>query len=265
MVTNPYVGGNGGNGGLHPDGRAGRNPLLRGVRERGPDAKGPLAVPRCHRGAPVAGGDARVVVPDRDAKSIGAEDTFDEDLEGLEALKPHVHSQALRVGRRLRRAGVKTRVVQLKLKFHDFTTITRRTTLESPTDDGQELYRIACAMLERAHEHRKIRLTGVSAQDLDSGGGGQLGLFAEAPKSRDKLNAALDKISRGANAAASGGKLPATLAEVTIVPVPQNPATGQPFAYSLNASGFGTLDVPAIGNQTPQQDGKRYVIKRKTK
>jgi hypothetical protein len=67
------------------------------------------------------------------------------------------------------------------------------------------------------------------------------------------------------HAAASGGKLPATLSEVTIVPVPQNPATGQPFAYSLNAAGFGTLDVPAIGNQTPQQDGKRFVIKLKTK
>jgi hypothetical protein len=67
------------------------------------------------------------------------------------------------------------------------------------------------------------------------------------------------------HAAASGGKLPATLAEVTIVPVPQNPATGQPFAYSLNDSGFGTLDVPTIGSQTPQQDGKRFVIKLKTK
>ena len=44
------------------------------------------------------------MVPDRAAKSVGAEETFDEDLSGLEALKPHVHAQALRVGRRLRRA-----------------------------------------------------------------------------------------------------------------------------------------------------------------
>ena len=43
--------------------------------------------------------DARPVIPDREAKSIGAEDTFDEDLSGTEALRPHIHAQALRVAR----------------------------------------------------------------------------------------------------------------------------------------------------------------------
>ena len=93
--------------------------------------------------------DLREVVPDREAKSVGAEDTFDEDLEGMEALSPYVHAQALRVGRRLRHAGVKGRVVQLKVKFSDFTVITRRLTLPSATDDGQTLYRVACELLRR--------------------------------------------------------------------------------------------------------------------
>jgi DNA polymerase-4 len=143
--------------------------------------------------------DPREVVPDREAKSVGAEDTFDEDLTGLEALSPHVHAQALRVGRRLRRAGVKGRVVQLKVKFSDFTQVTRRTTLPSPTDDGQTLYRVARELLEKTHEGRPIRLTGVSMQELGMGGGEarQLGLFTEPekPKRSDKLNAALDKIA----------------------------------------------------------------------
>jgi len=143
--------------------------------------------------------DAREVVPDREAKSVGAEDTFDEDLTGMEELSPHVHAQALRVGRRLRKAGVKGRVVQLKLKFSDFTLITRRTTLPSPTDDGQTLYRVARELLEKAHEDKPVRLTGVSMQDLgtDSGGARQLGLFTEPekPKRSDKLNAALDRIA----------------------------------------------------------------------
>ena len=78
------------------------------------------------------GHDPREVVPDRDAKSVGAEDTFEEDLTGLELLRPHVHAQALRVGRRLRKAGVRGRVVQLKIKFADFSVITRRTTLSCP-------------------------------------------------------------------------------------------------------------------------------------
>jgi len=53
------------------------------------------------------GQDEREVVPDRAAKSVGAEDTFEEDLTGMDLLRPHVHAQALRVGRRLRKAGVK--------------------------------------------------------------------------------------------------------------------------------------------------------------
>ncbi|WP_309893846.1 DNA polymerase IV [Archangium sp.] len=143
--------------------------------------------------------DPREVVPDREAKSVGAEDTFDEDLTGLEALSPHVHAQALRVGRRLRKAGVKGRVVQLKLKFGDFTLITRRTTLPSATDDGQTLYRVARELLEKAHEDKPVRLTGVSMQELgtESVGARQLGLFTEPekPKRSDKLNAALDRIA----------------------------------------------------------------------
>ena len=57
-----------------------------------------------------------------------------------------------------------------------------------------------------------------------------------------------------------------SLAAVTVVPAPNNPATGQPFVYTLDAAaGTATLDVPPLGNMTPQQDGKRYVIRLKAK
>jgi DNA polymerase IV len=137
--------------------------------------------------------DERPVVPDRGAKSIGAEDTFDEDLAAPE-LGPHIHGQALRVGRRLRRAGRKSRVVQLKLKLADFTLVTRRTTLAEPTDDGQLLYRAAMELLAREGLRARVRLTGVSVQELDERSS-QLGLFAAAPSRSDRLNAALDKIA----------------------------------------------------------------------
>jgi len=147
--------------------------------------------------------DERDVIPDAQAKSIGAEDTFEADLRELEALKPHLHSQALRVGRRLRRAGVKSRVVQLKVKFSDFEVITRRVTLDPPTDDGQTLYRAALELMERVPTTKAVRLTGVSAQELGKGGGGQLGLFAEqGPKPSDKLNRALDRIAEKFGSAA---------------------------------------------------------------
>jgi DNA polymerase IV len=140
--------------------------------------------------------DPREVVPDRAAKSVGAEDTFEEDLRGLDLLRPHVHAQALRVGRRLRKAGVKGRVVQLKVKFADFNVITRRTTLSGPTDDGQRIYRAALDLLEHAHEGKPIRLTGVSVQSLGEQEPQQLGLFSAPPPPRSaKLNAALDRIA----------------------------------------------------------------------
>lgn len=140
--------------------------------------------------------DDRPVVSDRDSKSVGAQDTFEEDLLGEEKLRPHLHSQALRVGRRLRKSSVKARCVQIVVKYSDFTQITRRMTLEAPTDDGQAIYRHALGLLQKADLSRKIRLTGVSGQEL-TGGEGQLGLFAavEAPKKNVKLNAALDAIA----------------------------------------------------------------------
>jgi DNA polymerase-4 len=137
--------------------------------------------------------DPREVIPDRAAKSIGAEDTFDEDLEAG-ALAPHIHGQAERVARRLRRAGLKARVVQLKLKLSDFTLLTRRTTLPEPSDDGPTLYRTACELLERGPLPKRLRLTGVAAHDLQNAGA-QLGLFAAAPSRAARLNAALDRIA----------------------------------------------------------------------
>ncbi len=149
--------------------------------------------------------DPRPVVPDREAKSIGAEETFEEDLAGLEALRPRVHAQALRVAHRLRRAGLRARTVQLKLKRADFTIVTRRATLDQATDDGQRLYREAAALLAREPAH-PIRLTGVSAQNLIPAAPPQLGLFAPAPTHADTLNRALDAIAArfGAGAITTG-------------------------------------------------------------
>jgi DNA polymerase-4 len=134
------------------------------------------------------------VVPDREARSIGAEDTFDEDLSAIEALAPRIHAQALRVAERLRRAGVRARTVQLKLKRADFTLVTRRATLDVATDDGQVLYRQAAALLAR-EPARPTRLTGVSAQNLVAADAPQLGLFAPPPTAAQALNRALDAIA----------------------------------------------------------------------
>ncbi len=79
--------------------------------------------------------------------------------------------------------------------------ITRRTTLERPTDDGQQIYRTAIELLERVNPVKKIRLTGVSAQGLRAGGE-QLSLLESPTKRSDQLNATLDRIAEKFGAAA---------------------------------------------------------------
>jgi DNA polymerase-4 len=156
--------------------------------------------------------DPRPVVPDRDAKSIGAEDTFDDDIAAPEELRPHIHAQALRVGERLRHAGLRARCVQLKLKLADFHIVTRRTTFAAATDDGQALYRAAMELLRAHPPATPVRLTGVSAQSLEPAAATQMALFSGAPTAADKINVALDRITEKFG---SGALTTADLAETS--------------------------------------------------
>ena len=149
--------------------------------------------------------DPREVEPDTRAKSVGAEETFEDDLEGEELL-PFIHEQALRVGARLRRAGVRARTVHLKVKYADFRIQTRQETLPLASDDGAEIYKIAARLLTKM-EARPVRLTGVHAGDLGTQAP-QLGLFDQERKKRDRLNQSLDAI---AEKFGDGAVLPADL------------------------------------------------------
>jgi DNA polymerase-4 len=149
------------------------------------------------------GEDPREVVPDEAAKSIGAEETFGEDLTGAVALERELLAQAARVGRRLRAASAAGRVVTLKVKYADFTLVTRRATLERPTDDDRVVYDAARALLERVDLARPVRLTGISVSGFAAAAErGQLDLFAPAAapegpgaERRRALNAALDRLA----------------------------------------------------------------------
>ncbi len=145
------------------------------------------------------GVDERPVVPDRAAKSVGAEDTFGEDLARPEDLLPQLHAQALRVARRLRRAGRAARGVVLGLKTHRFERRTRRCTFERATDDGKVLYEAVAALLAREVEAGggrlvPMRLCGVSAVLLEDPAV-QPGLFDDGARRASKLNGALDAIA----------------------------------------------------------------------
>lgn len=139
------------------------------------------------------GVDPREVVPDRHAKSVGAEDTFGDDLTDLTDLDAHLHAQSQRVARRLRRVGLDAGALVLKLKTDEFTLHTRRMVLPSATDDARALYQCAQTLLRRAPLPGPLRLTGVSATDLRPHGE-QPRLFDPESRRRERLNAAWDAV-----------------------------------------------------------------------
>ncbi|HTQ46667.1 MAG TPA: DNA polymerase IV [Polyangiaceae bacterium] len=116
------------------------------------------------------GDDERDVVPDAQAKSIGAEETYEEDLVGADAIAPTLLDHAARVARRLVRAGLSARTVVVKIKYADFSLRTRRTTLSEPVQDTDAIHRAAVEMLDRIPlQGRRVRLTGVSVSGIHDG------------------------------------------------------------------------------------------------
>jgi DNA polymerase-4 len=140
--------------------------------------------------------DEREVVPDWDAKSYSHEETFARDLTDAERLEAVLCDQAQRVARRLRRDGVSGRIVQLKLRSHDFRTITRRVTLSAPTADPGVIYRSGAALFHAHWDRAPVRLIGLGMSGVAPAGGEPIDLFAApaAPERRRKLNETIDRL-----------------------------------------------------------------------
>jgi DNA polymerase-4 len=111
--------------------------------------------------------DSRDVVPDGLARSIGAEQTYEHDLVGAEAVAQTLLEHAARVARRLVRCNLCARNVAVKIKYSDFTLRTRRTTLSEPVQATDAIHDAAVSLLSRVpFENRRVRLTGVSVSGL---------------------------------------------------------------------------------------------------
>jgi DNA polymerase-4 len=121
--------------------------------------------------------DERAVVPDREAKSVSHEETFERDLTDLDVLGREIDSMAARVGERLRKSAISGRTVTLKLRRYDFTTITRSQTLPQPTDDPRQIATTARRLLTDAGTGGGLRLLGVGVSGLSVYAQGDL--FAE--------------------------------------------------------------------------------------
>jgi DNA polymerase-4 len=150
---------------------------------------------RCKRLA--FGIDAREVIPDSRAKSIGHERTFRIDVPDPEELRSVLLAQVEQVGSRLRRHKLRARTVTLKLRYGDFKTITRAHTLDDASDRTDEIWHAAKDLFDTwaGKDFQPVRLIGISAGGLVDEQG-QMNLFNDPKDARRRaLDAAVDGIN----------------------------------------------------------------------
>jgi DNA polymerase-4 len=157
-----------------------------------------------------AGVDERDVVPDQAPKSIGHEETFAHDHHRLDTLSREAVRMADAVAGRLRNHDLAGRTVSLKVRFHDFRTITRSTTFPAPVDDTATITRAAKLLLEQIDPTPGVRLLGVTVSALAAAGGRQLSLDDLTTRSWDEASGAVDAIRQRFGDTSIG---PAVLAE----------------------------------------------------
>jgi DNA polymerase-4 len=133
---------------------------------------------------------------DLDAKSISHEHTYNEDTADLAQLEPTLMRLSEMVGRRLREANFYARTIQLKLRYKDFTTITRAHTLAAPTQLDTEIFdQIRTLFRKNWKKGIQVRLLGVQASSFTTQGEAQIDLLDGNRQQRWKhVLAAADKL-----------------------------------------------------------------------
>jgi len=181
--------------GLHTIGdvaRASRETLVRAVGEAGADRLHDLSW----------GIDPRRVHTRAEEKSVGHEMTFETDITDPSVIRTELLRMSNMVAVRLRKAGLVGRTVVLKLRFGDFTTITRSKTIGEPTDLGRRIYEEVREVYEAlGKQDAPIRLVGVRAEQLQETATTQFGLWDESEgwrEAEDVMDAASAKFGRGA-------------------------------------------------------------------
>ena len=116
------------------------------------------------------GDDDRPVTPDRTAKSSGAERTWAEDLIDLDRIRGETDRMARQVGERLAARARAARTVTIKVRYSDFTTVTRSVTQHPAARDAETVSTRALALLDRTDAGaRPVRLLGVSVHNFTAG------------------------------------------------------------------------------------------------
>jgi DNA polymerase-4 len=145
----------------------------------------------------IRGIDDREVTGDHEAKSIGQEQTFHDNIHDPDVLRGILLEQVEEVGARLRRKGRCSAGLSLKIRYGDFKTITRSRKLDTPTDVTQVIWQAALGLFDEwAREHlAPLRLLGMQCTHLTESG--QLPLFGrEKIEKQQRLDRAVDSINQ---------------------------------------------------------------------
>jgi DNA polymerase-4 len=138
--------------------------------------------------------DPTPVIPYMEAQSCSAENTFEEDTADRNFLEHQLLVQAERVGLELRTLDKKGATVTLKIKFQDFSVITRSKTLPRPTNSTKEIYETARKLLAAQKLSRKIRLIGLGVSNFRAGQN-MLPLVTDPDREREEqLDQTMDRI-----------------------------------------------------------------------
>jgi DNA polymerase-4 len=113
------------------------------------------------------GEDDRPLALGDEIKSISGEETFLKDTEDRKILRACLKEQAEDISKRLKRRKLGAHTVQVKVRYGDFTTLTRQITMEEPVTEAQEIYRLGCHLLGREKlVSRPLRLLGLGVSSL---------------------------------------------------------------------------------------------------
>ncbi len=144
--------------------------------------------------------DPTPVSPQRDHKSVSAEQTLATNTMDKDFLEQIMLQQSQRVSKQLRKMAVRAKVITLKLKHDDFKQVTRRTTISVPTQSTETIFREAVALLSQYQLNQKVRLVGVGASGfISSNQPVQMDIFDAAPRRNrnwEKIDQTLDHISQ---------------------------------------------------------------------
>lgn len=141
--------------------------------------------------------DPRAVNPAPGRRSVGNEVTFDRDVNDRTVVVDYLQQLAEHVGQRLRAKHLRARTISVKVRYADFRTITRQTTVSASVDIGAAIFALARELFLRvARTDDVYRLVGVHATALESFRYRQLPLQPAVTRERRKLDAAQDVIRR---------------------------------------------------------------------